>query len=354
MAATKERYPYLSIEVDAFTSDELVEAMSTEEVGAYFLLICKAWKSEPPCTIPDDDKTLARWARMSVRRWLACKEKVLAPWKIDAPGRLFQKRLRESFAHVTAQVEKKKAAGAKGGKAKANRKTLEKPQETPSTATALLEQCYSTGRASLEQCSSTGGSTMGSKTVADPYQIQSQIQIEGSPIGDPPPQTPPQDLNSAVAGIEIDGELVTYDQDHLRWIPEFIRRWNKLPGVRKHDGGSLSMVNVRALRERLSEPDWFWQRAFAKFPLHLPGGVWQITLGTFLEPATVSKILDGKYEQSTRETGLFGSGQRDDPTKVRTGDTATVIAAARAKAVAERVRVGDMVPGQPGSGQRHS
>ena len=339
MAVVKERFPFLPLQVDAFTSDELVEAMTTEEVGAYFLLICKAWKSQPPCTIPDDDKTLARWARMSERRWLACKARVLAPWKSDAPGRLFQKRLRESFDHVTLQVEKKKVAGAKGGKAKANRKTLDKPQETPSTATAQLEQRQSDATAQVEQCSSTGGS----KPLAEGYQLQQQVQVSSNE--DIPPNPPAEIVLScpadeSVTGIEVDGELITYDQDHIRWVPEFIRRWNLLPGVRRHEGNALSTPNLRALRERLTEHDWFWKRAFGKFPLHLPDGTWQIALGKFLEPATVSNILDGKYERRTTEAGLFPGSQKQEPGRIRTGATSDAIEQAMAEAAAKRGRPG--------------
>jgi uncharacterized protein YdaU (DUF1376 family) len=37
---------------DDFTSDGKVEAMTTEEVGAYLLLLCKAWREKPRQPFP--------------------------------------------------------------------------------------------------------------------------------------------------------------------------------------------------------------------------------------------------------------------------------------------------------------
>ena len=40
--------PYFPFYPDDFASDGKVEAMTTEEVGAYTLLLCKAWREDPP------------------------------------------------------------------------------------------------------------------------------------------------------------------------------------------------------------------------------------------------------------------------------------------------------------------
>jgi uncharacterized protein YdaU (DUF1376 family) len=67
---------------DDFVSDGKVEAMTTEEVGAYMLLLCKAWREKPAATVPNDDRVLARWARLTPDRWTECKVAVMAPWKL--------------------------------------------------------------------------------------------------------------------------------------------------------------------------------------------------------------------------------------------------------------------------------
>lgn len=302
MATEKERFPYIPLHVDDLTSDELVEAMSTEEFGAYMLLMFKAWKSDPPCTIPEDDITLARWSRLTDKKWKACKVRVLAPWTKDEHGRLFQKRLLKTRANVAQQIEKRRAAGAKGGKAKA----------------FGGKQCSSIATALPEQSSSKGGSTDPSKQVADGYQSKSKTKVNTPPDGEVPPYSPPAVDCSEIVGIQVGERVVQFSEDHVVWIAEFVRQWNALPGVRKHDSSALSSVNHRSLLDRLREPDWDWKKAFTKFPLHLPDKIWQIALGTFLEEKTVSKILDGKYERSTTQSGgrgtkAIGAGQRYQP-----------------------------------------
>jgi hypothetical protein len=64
-----------------------------------------------------------------------------------------------------------------------------------------------------------------------------------------------------IAGIEIDGELVTYSQDWIRWEAEFIRRWNSLRDVCRHLQYQLDTEERRQLHARFTEPDWYWKRA---------------------------------------------------------------------------------------------
>ena len=322
MAVEKERLPYLPVYVNDLTSDELVEAMSTEEFGAYMFLLFKAWKSDPPCTIPDDDQTLARYARLPIKRWLAGRERILAPWKPCGEGRFVQKRLLQVHGEVLERINQKREAGAKGGRARAAKNVA----GNPSTAQAPLE-------APLQHRLDFASSETPSRSQAEPKQSKSKTKNTSNEVFNPP--NPPAGGNVAVVGIEIDGELIEFDQDPIRWVAEFIRQWNLLKGVRKHDHNALSSINLKALRERLTESDWYWKRAFTKFPLWLPSGIWQLTLGTFLEPATVSKILDGKYEQRPEQAGLFADRQQADPTRVRTGKTSDAIAAAMAQAAAE-------------------
>ena len=82
---------------DDFSSDGKVEAMTTEEVGAYILLLCKSWREKPPGSLPSDDPTLARWARLPLDRWLVCRPGVLAAYTFGTDSRWHQKRLRHEY-----------------------------------------------------------------------------------------------------------------------------------------------------------------------------------------------------------------------------------------------------------------
>jgi hypothetical protein len=136
-----------------------------------------------------------------------------------------------------------------------------------------------------------------------------------------------------VTGIEIDGELVLYDADPLRWEAAFIAWWNALPGVHQRGLLTLDTALRRLLLDRLSEPDWTWKQTAARFPLWTPSQEWVPTLSWFLEPVSVSKIMEGRYEQRAEQAGLFANRQAD-PTRVRTGKTDAAIDAALAEAAA--------------------
>lgn len=97
---------------DDFSSDGKVEAMTTEEVGAYMLLLCKAWREEPPGSLPNDDDVLARWARLSSSVWAEVKARVLAPFSLGTDNRWYQGRMRREFEKL-ASSKKRRAAAAK-------------------------------------------------------------------------------------------------------------------------------------------------------------------------------------------------------------------------------------------------
>jgi uncharacterized protein YdaU (DUF1376 family) len=99
---------------DDFASDGKVEAMSTEGIGCYILLLCKAWRENPPATIPADDRVLARWTRVSDDRWIALRAEVLSPFEPCGDGRLVQKRLRSEYEKQRRNRRVRSASGKLG------------------------------------------------------------------------------------------------------------------------------------------------------------------------------------------------------------------------------------------------
>lgn len=97
--------------------------MTTTAVGAYWLLLCKAWFEDPPGTIPDDDGILSRWARLTVEQWGEVKNQVLAAFNKKADGRWHQKRMKDEFAKFRLKVEQKSESGKAGANAKWKRLT---------------------------------------------------------------------------------------------------------------------------------------------------------------------------------------------------------------------------------------
>lgn len=73
-------FPSLPLWTDAYLAD--TRHLSTVEHGAYLLLLMEAWR-RPSCSLPDDDRLLARLAGLSDDEWLKIKGIVLDFWQYD-------------------------------------------------------------------------------------------------------------------------------------------------------------------------------------------------------------------------------------------------------------------------------
>ncbi|MDR7040513.1 uncharacterized protein YdaU (DUF1376 family) [Methylobacterium sp. BE186] len=107
-------FPSLPLFTDAYIADTTY--LTNEEHGAYLRLLMFAWRS-PECRLPDDDARLARMLGLTPKRWAALKPTVMAFWTLEN-GFWTQKRLAREHAFVSEKVEKKRAAGCKGGRPK--------------------------------------------------------------------------------------------------------------------------------------------------------------------------------------------------------------------------------------------
>lgn len=98
---------------DAYLAD--TTHLTTEEHGAYFLLLLAAWR-QADCALPADDRKLARIAGLSLRKWAAIKPTIMDFWQVE-DGRIFQSRLRKEHAWVCKKSESNcKSAAARWGK----------------------------------------------------------------------------------------------------------------------------------------------------------------------------------------------------------------------------------------------
>ena len=117
--------PWMPFYVNDFLSSNHVAEMTTEEIGAYALLLLRQWASSDQ-SLPNDPVALAKLARMpdgwgsqpeyqdSYGRVLICFQKV--------NGKIYNKRLRK-LANETKKFKKKKSdAGKLGAKVKAQKR----------------------------------------------------------------------------------------------------------------------------------------------------------------------------------------------------------------------------------------
>jgi uncharacterized protein YdaU (DUF1376 family) len=92
--------------------------MSCAEVGAYIRLLCSAWDSTPEATIPADSEKVRRIAGADPAEWEQISTAVLEKWGENKrfPGRLMNKRLRETFEEVDEYSGKLKATASERGR----------------------------------------------------------------------------------------------------------------------------------------------------------------------------------------------------------------------------------------------
>lgn len=116
--------------------------LSATEHGAYLLLIMHYWTNGG---LPDDDKRLARIARLSAKEWAEAKP-ILQEFFVDGWR---HSRIEQEMLTAHEKYEKRAAAGKKGGIAKAQRQSsnatampAKRQKQRASNATAMLPDCY--------------------------------------------------------------------------------------------------------------------------------------------------------------------------------------------------------------------
>lgn len=105
----EEKFPWFPFYVLDFEGDDKVAAMEPPAVAAHVHLMCKAWHQQPPGTLPNDDKTLSMWARLSMDQWNLHKNTILSAYAFASEdGRWHQKRLESEYAKLMESIRKKK------------------------------------------------------------------------------------------------------------------------------------------------------------------------------------------------------------------------------------------------------
>lgn len=111
-------FPALPIFTDAYLAD--TRHLTTEEHGAYLLLLLCAWRTRG-CSLKDDDRQLARIAGVGPARWRKLKPVLIDFFTVEQ-GFWRQKKLTYVYETVSSKVARNRASGARGGRATAAKK----------------------------------------------------------------------------------------------------------------------------------------------------------------------------------------------------------------------------------------
>lgn len=112
------KLPSMPLYVDDYEAD--TAHLTPEEDGIYNRLMRLCWRS-PNCMVPDDQTWLMRKLRVGQECWDRSCVAVIEEFFSRQSGKIFQKRQREEYMHVSAMVDARKASGSKGGRAKSRK-----------------------------------------------------------------------------------------------------------------------------------------------------------------------------------------------------------------------------------------
>lgn len=136
-------FPALPLFTDAYLADTI--HLTAAQHGAYLMLLMAAWRL-PDCALPNDDKFLAKIARMDKRTWEANKAVVLSFWTLGPDAKLRQGRLLDERKFAEQRRDRQSQAGQASALKRKERgsKTLtsgsnQNPTPTP-TPTPIKEE----------------------------------------------------------------------------------------------------------------------------------------------------------------------------------------------------------------------
>ena len=304
------RPPFFAFYPADFANDINVEAMSTLQVGAYLLLLCKAWQSDPPASLPSDDVVLARLARVDSVTWAEIKTGVLAPFHVGADGRLHNKRLRLEYDKAARLLKSRRAAGSEGGK-ETWRRITGKGGKPKSSALAELQR--RSGAAEPNQIEDTeeekdkdtppppaepGGGERGYPAIA-----ANDSTLGGIPGPTKHDPDPPRSQDPVGGGKDPPGDEGVV---RLEEFAELVAEWDaaKLPGA-----GQVKRTprRVGLWQQRLNDAFWraHWRAAVARAGrcsrCHGADTSWPsgLRLDTFLkDPDMLVRILEGEFDDA--------------------------------------------------------
>lgn len=142
----------MQLYVSDFVGDTLM--LSAEHVGAYMLLLIALWNAKG--TLPNDEKKLARVARVSLKKWRAIAPDLMPFFEVDE-ATITHGRLQKELQKSERQSQSRSAAGAMGAAAKA----LKNKQAGQATASALLQHAGASPEPYRKNARSAGVPTEG-------------------------------------------------------------------------------------------------------------------------------------------------------------------------------------------------
>lgn len=230
--------------------------LTTEQHGAYLLILLDYWKNGPP---PNDDKVLASLARMTPAAWRKAKPALIGYFE-ERDGQLIQKRV-EAERGKTADITEERSKAGKAGAAKRWQNHQQKNGKPIANAISLP-------LAKRQQNDAPSQSQGSNEPIASSNE---DVSVEPTP----PPLTK--------------AEVIDAWQE--RMVPQ------GFPPIRKMTGQRERMLNARLRDSTLEE----WSQAMSAlersaFCRGENDRGWRADFDFLLQPKSFTKLLEGAYD----------------------------------------------------------
>jgi len=258
-------FPALPLFTDAYLAD--TRHLSTEQHGAYLLLLMEAWR-RPNTNLPDDDVLLAKLAGLSGIAFADAKSVIMQFWDLDARTKTWsQKRLTEQKKYVRNATEKQRS----NAKARWNKEKPASHGNAKDDAKPMPDGCHT-----------------GNAPIPIPIPIDKE---EGTNVPSSTPLSEPLDAATVKAVITA---------------------WNNLAsetGIAQVQ--HLTENRRKALKPRLKEigglEGWYAMCDKIRASSFLTGQgekPWYCTFDWVLKPANLAKIMEGNYDDRQNGSGV--------------------------------------------------
>jgi uncharacterized protein YdaU (DUF1376 family) len=225
------------------------QRLTTEQHGAYLLLILDYWRAGPP---PDDDEVLRQITKLEAKVWKRHRLALVRMFQIEG-GQWRHRRIDRELENASSNAERRSEKARKGANARWGHSSTDAPSNAPSMPEAVLVECAP----------------------------QSPSPKEESPNGD------------------LSKTALPFDPNDL------VEAWNEmaerkaLPAIR-----GLTPTRLRQIKARIREfPDIAdWQLALDAIErsefLCGADGKWRANFDFLLQPSSFQKLIEGTYDGS--------------------------------------------------------
>lgn len=173
-------FPAMPLYTDAYLAD--TRHLTTEEHGAYLLLLMCAWRNAG-CDLEDDNKSLARITGLTPARWrrLRCR---LETFFVIEDGKWRQRKLSAVHDDVAARVARNRINGARGGRALAAKRMRHKagPDSKPDAGRHGQVHSKTTDKTTDKTTGKIDGKSGGAK-VGEPPAAKAKTKSEKQQSG---------------------------------------------------------------------------------------------------------------------------------------------------------------------------